>query len=552
MQNKTNDNYFSVLRVNILTSLTLLIVATFLKLPAWVGMVGGGAPLVYYHMWYLAPRALKGLSQTAIDSVYYFGFLVTISALGVSAVTLSLNGGEAPLTDVAFQFGLGLLATGYAVVARMHLSSISTMVDEASPEAVLDQYIHRSREMVTNVELASTQFVELANTLMLKSQQVAEAAQVSTETTMLQMARRFDEELRGTLASAKQGLTEIRGLVSETSFVEEREALVKSVRFTLESVSNLNKSLDEFAARTKEGAQITYTANASVTSLNDCLATFCGQVSELGGEKGAFHVTANSLLEANSAVVSGARAISEAVSELGEMNGTLSGVGVTFKNIKTLTTKANEQLIGLVESAERLDGATHHILNTANASHALATALDRTAASIPELHERAAALNAGMGSLSTTVSYLDKHLASIPNAASGLTNVSEELKAALQNVAAVLSSANADAQELAGYSAQNAKSLEVVSQAAQQDMSALRMTSETVNSLLIKLATSVTQVQDALENSKGSLRTSITTATASLENDVKRSSEVARQFGERLTDVAQIVIDNTRNSRQPA
>src|SRR6185369_2077168 len=127
-------NFFSTLFICASTSFGLLVAATYLQLPPWAGMLGGGLPLAYYHLGYLLPRARKGLSHAAIDSVYYFGFLVTIAALGVSAVSLAVTGGKAPLNNIAFQFGLGLLATGYAVLARMHLTSITTYVDEGSPE----------------------------------------------------------------------------------------------------------------------------------------------------------------------------------------------------------------------------------------------------------------------------------------------------------------------------------------------------------------------------------------------------------------------------------
>jgi len=515
-------------------------------------MICGGVPLIYYHLGYLKPRAKKGLSQTAIDSVYYFGFLVTIAALAVSAVTLAMSGGNEPLNNIAFQFGLGLMATGYAVVARMHLSSISTMVDETSPEAVLDRYVQRSRELVTNVEMASTQFVELSNNLMLKSQQVSETARLTVEKSMLEVARRFDEELRGTLASARHGLTEIRGLVSETSFVEEREALVKSVRATLDTVTALNKALDEFAQRSTEGARTTQAVSATSNALNDTLTSFHAKVSDLGGENGAIVLSAKTLREASTVVVAGTQVISDAVGELGDMAGTVSGIGLTFKNIKSLTTKANEQLVALVESSERLDDATRHISNSAVASSALANALDKTVAALPALQEKAGTLNAEFGSLSATVKSLDQHLGAIPQTSSEIASVSTELQTSLRAVADILATAETHAAALAGHSTQNAKSLEQSHRLA-QDVDALRSASDTVNTLLAKLASSVEHIHGTLENTTGSLRNAISTATASLEGDVKRSSDVARLFSERLSDVAQIIIDKTQqHGRQPS
>ena len=134
-----SENYFRTLFLCILSSFSLLIASHVLLYNPWMSLVAGCGPLVYYHLFYLTPRARKGLTQTAIDSVYYFGFLVTVAALGISAVTIASSGGTTDINTVVFQFGVGLFATGYAVIARMHLSSLSTMVDAASPEAILDR-----------------------------------------------------------------------------------------------------------------------------------------------------------------------------------------------------------------------------------------------------------------------------------------------------------------------------------------------------------------------------------------------------------------------------
>lgn len=543
-----SDNFFTMLRTCIVTSFVLLIVATVLHLPPWVAMLGGGIPLVYYHLGYLTPRAKLGLSQTAIDSVYYFGFLVTIAALGVSAVSLAVSGGKVPLNNIAFQFGLGLLATGYAVLARMHLTSISTWVDEVSPEAVLDRYVQRSRELVTNVELASTQFVELSNNLMTKSQQVAETARIATEKSMLEVARMFDEQLRGTLASARAGLTEIRGLVNETSFIQEREALVRSVKVTLDTVTALNKALDEFARRSSEGARTSQAVTVTSGALNDTLTTFHANLEKIGGKEGTMLTSVQSLIEAQAVVAESTHALGGVLGELGEMTGTFSGIGLTFKNIKTLTAKANEQMEALVNSSERLDGATRHIAKSAEASTALADGLDRTAAAFPALQQRAEALETTLGSLTTTASAVEQHLGGLPRPIDDVVHLSVELKGALQAVSEVLATVNADAKALAGHSYAHSQSLERAHRVS-NDIGTLQMTTESVQKMLGNLASTVERLNANLDASTSSLRSAMDTATASLETDVKRSTDVARLFGERLTNVAQIIIDRTRDSR---
>src|SRR5437762_2216975 len=81
------DDHFRTLFICIVLSVGLLGAVTYvsasrdLKQPPWLAITFAIAPLAYYHLFYLARRARKGLSAAAIDSVYYFGFLVTVAAL---------------------------------------------------------------------------------------------------------------------------------------------------------------------------------------------------------------------------------------------------------------------------------------------------------------------------------------------------------------------------------------------------------------------------------------------------------------------------------------
>lgn len=545
-----SDSFFARLRTCVVSSFVLLIVATALKLPPWAAMVGGGMPLIYYHVFYLKPRAKKGLSQTAIDSVYYFGFLVTIAALGVSAVSLAVSGGKVPLDNIAFQFGLGLLATGYAVLARMHLTSISTWVDEATPEAVLDRYIQRSRELVTNVEMASTQFVELSNNLMTKSQEVAETARLTTEKSMLAVARQFDEELRGTLASARAGLTEIRGLVNEVSFVQEREALVRSIKMTLEAVTGVNKALGEFAQRSGEGARSSQAVASTSSALNDTLTTFHASLSKIAAEDGPLLGSAKSLGEAQAAVTEGTQSMGRIVDELGQMAGTVSGIGLTYKNIKALTLKANEQMEALANSAERLDDATQHITRSADSTKALAQGIEAASAALPALGNQAKALDKRFAELVATVAAVEQELGGLPRPVDEVLTLSADLTTALKAVAEVLATVKEESKALAGSSLEQARAIEIARKAA-GDVDSLQATTSRVRELLDGLGTTVDRLSTSVGASTTNLKTALDTATDSLDGDVRRSAETARMFTERLAGVAQIIIDKTLDGRRP-
>jgi hypothetical protein len=89
----------------------------------WAGLAAGVLPLAAYHVILLRQRIL---SPTEIDSIYYFGFLVTVITLVSTAISIGISRNTIELRWVLLQFGLGLVATGYALFARLHLLSKST------------------------------------------------------------------------------------------------------------------------------------------------------------------------------------------------------------------------------------------------------------------------------------------------------------------------------------------------------------------------------------------------------------------------------------------
>jgi chromosome segregation ATPase len=537
---QASENFFPTLAACAATSALLLLGASFLGMPPWVAMPAGMVPLMYYHWVYLVPRARKGLSHAAVDSVYYFGFLVTIAALGVSAVKLALSAGQEPLNNIAFQFGLGLLATGYAVFARMHLTSITAWGDTSGPEAVLDRYLQRSTELVTNVELASTRFAELASTMVNKTTEIADLAHTQTEKLMLGNARAFDEELRGTLASARHALTEVRGLVNETAFAQEREAFARNVKMTIECQLQLNKSMMDFAQRFREGTQTVQEVSQSSSLLNEKLLEFQGNVEQIGGPRGRMVSVGEHMTQAEQLIARCTLALGATLSELEEVSGTVSGVGKTFKSIKTLTAKAGEQMDALVISAERLESATKHIGEAADVTVSWSRGLASATENIPRLTETASDLRERLNSLSAVVARTEQHLNSLPEPAAQAIAVSGELTSALAAVHQVIAAAASDAKALAGHTSEQMTALQ-----AARDLSGnvgtISTSVDTISSLLQTLKADVEGLSRAVAG-----------AREALESDVSRSSRAASMFGERLTNVAQVLIDHARTGAKPS
>src|SRR4051794_33394860 len=77
--------------VGLAASVVGLSVASWLSSKALVVFAFGMVPLVAYHLRLLSDVG-KGLSQTTIDTVYYFGFIVTIATLAATVLFIATRG----------------------------------------------------------------------------------------------------------------------------------------------------------------------------------------------------------------------------------------------------------------------------------------------------------------------------------------------------------------------------------------------------------------------------------------------------------------------------
>jgi len=242
-------------------------------LPNWLSVIGGMAPLVYYHLGYLAPRVKGGLSQAAIDSVYYYGFLVTIFALGTSALSMVSSGGVvlANPGNVIAQFGVGLLATGYAIVARLHLSSKASELGDVSPDALIDHYVSRSRQLVERLDLALHSFAELAQKCELAVQSIDRITRESVQhngVALKTLADGFNREINSVFAQTKEGLLEVKRITAETAFADERKAFVRNVKSVTDATGRLHQEMQTLASVSHDAA----TATKSLSTENTVLA----------------------------------------------------------------------------------------------------------------------------------------------------------------------------------------------------------------------------------------------------------------------------------------
>ena len=406
-----SHGYASVLtRCILLSALGMSLVLMSSRIPPAIPFLLGLAPLFWYHLRYLRPRAKQeGLSQAAIDSVYYYGFLVTIAALGITALQMSLRGSP-DFMAVGFQFGLGVLATGYAVGARLDLTAASRLIEEASPEEVIDRYVQRSRELVTNVELASSSFGAFAETLAREAASFSARAQAETHSSIKSAADAFRQEIASMTGMGAEAMADLRAVVNDVTFGSERDEMRKSVRSIAATVRTLNGNMESLAVSSHAGAAGVAELAGTLAGARGHAADFSSQIAGLGGPGGAIAKIA-AAVETSSATLGGASAaLSATWTRLDGIAGQIEGTVAALAGMEELAADTRARVAALADALSGVESLSAEVSGTVASLGALGAQAARSG-------EAAAGLRQSVASLQSTLADVD---AALVQSASGL------------------------------------------------------------------------------------------------------------------------------------
>ena len=300
----------------------------------WLGAAFGLWPLLVYHG---ILYKKKVLSTSEIDSIYYFGFLVTVITLVATAIAIGLSPKLPRLQWILLQFGMGLVATAYALFARLILlTKSSTQAEMTAVEA--------AQKLVASVEKVAGEF-DLAG------------HQVSAF--VLQTEKRL-EELRQS---------------SEDSFIAVRTsyetALNLSIeKFTEASASLLGTSLDRCAS----------SIDQATSKFSQAISLVIDEVARVQSEAEAisFSRAADRIQTFSGVMESSIESISAKVVEAASESATaIAGLTSTTRKVQKLATDISLKLANLdnvkmlVETigstTEALAGVTKTALNTNDA-----------------------------------------------------------------------------------------------------------------------------------------------------------------------------------------
>ena len=353
------------------------------------------APMVYYH------RALYRWSQKtqldvpAIDSVYYYGFLLTVAALAVSALEVAIpTEGPLELSPILTNFAVGLCATGYAVIARMHLTSMPTFVGLGSPEEVMMRYLKTSLELVDNVEYASTRLAKLSETIMAKTADVAEKARLATEQTVLSAGKAFDVEMRESLSGVRQGLVDIRQITSDPDFTAERNTFSKSVRLTGNAVVRLSESLAELTQKTKDSVEATGDATTATVAAAASVSLVSRQLADLGGPAGTLPATLAAFEEASRTLAKGSLLVGSSIESMSGLAEAIARAKESFAGLVSLSNSVALTVGQLANLSEELEKTAGGVTEVSSAASTLAKELTSASTALPQIAQRADELTA--------------------------------------------------------------------------------------------------------------------------------------------------------------
>jgi hypothetical protein len=361
-------NYSTILTRCILVScIALLAMSAFPIHPALPFLIGI-TPLLWYHLSFLRPIAHKeGLSQAAIDSVYYYGFLVTIAALAASSLQLAIHGIKDDLTTIAFQFGLGLIATGYAVWARIHLTSASQHIDEAGPEEMLDRYLARSRELLSNVELATSSFSAFAEMLTINAAQISAKAQSETLTAVRDAAAIFKNEIVSIADEGRLAIGDLRGLINDVGFEAEREGIKQSTRSITTSFTNFNKEMQTLSAATSAGAVDVGHFAGALALVRDNANSFAGQLDKLTEEQGSISRLSTTIDASAAGIGNAGHMIATALGSVRVASQGVNDAMTAMTQSANLADEVRVRLVRLAKTLASLDALGDGVDNAASA-----------------------------------------------------------------------------------------------------------------------------------------------------------------------------------------
>jgi hypothetical protein len=194
----------------------------------------GFIPILLYHFFLKRQQLSKfgtvHLSDSEIDSIYYFGFVVTLLTLIASVLTLGISGNQnIDLQTIGIQFGLGLFVTGYALVARLHLQVSNE--SNIEPEDAYANYVDRVNGLLGRVDLAYSDLDQLL-------QRIVDRLRATLEAESAENAARLARQIENSFSPILEACKTLGGQIGDQGLGNEIESMRTVVAATNKTFKN--------------------------------------------------------------------------------------------------------------------------------------------------------------------------------------------------------------------------------------------------------------------------------------------------------------------------
>lgn len=499
-------------------------------------------PLVFYHF-VLRKLARQGISQSAIDSVYYFGFLITVAALAMSALVIATGGADSSM--VIRQFGVGLLATGYAIFARLHLNNIGPAAEGVSPEALANRYASKTYELLTNLEAACDALVTFSDNSIRRSVEVNEAARAHTESIIRSVTEEYAAAIRESLSGVVARMEEIRIFTADGTLLSQQADLVKSMAAVTDSGQAVSKEMIEMSKLVRLGSAETRSLTEAIGAAHSKVQILSESMRSAEEAMGTVKGFATSVEASSQSIQRAAIGIGDATAEVAKLSIQATETAPTFKSMRSASKKAHDQLEHLHQISVQFDASLTGLSGVAGKISDLAESINAIGTALPTIRTRVDHVLSSLDALTNSCHGLSHTLDTVPRS---LLSIDPVAAATIDILSDVHMSALATRDSMSSLKrhsadAENAVvSVKNVFHMADRSREAL---DSAIGSLETLRDTLSTVGQTSLSATEG-LREALHNSASQLEADVKRSSEAAALLTDRLVGVAEGIIEATR------
>lgn len=477
-----------------------------------VGTLVACVPLLIYH-YRLSRLSVDRLTQTEVDSVYYFGFLITIAALAFAALAISSGNGK-DQGQVVAQFAAGIVATGYAVFARQHLATRMIASDSEASGESLERQAARSREILNNLSSTAVETRLMLSALVEARKTIQEEAVRETSVALQSIVSEFTRELTASKALLGESARRLNDELERLKTAGVGSLLAESFERLAKATGVLEQGVIRTAAASVEAATGLGMIAEEATVARQSLAGITDAASQLAPLRDSFMKLGQAVSESTRSTVEASRDIRSALEGITDMGELVSAAPRSLKRLVDQTARVADGVDHMTETAERLSSAT---------------------AGLEKLSASGAAAHAAM------------------------TNVSERIPAALDSIEQLGRSAAGTRQELTSLGgvianvSESSKAMSSLAKEAARASTSMSSYQEALGEVGKRLASIGQDVEGAALRVAGSaeMLSGVTEATATqVKSDLAVASAGATEVSRRLVELVDSLIEATARQRR--